>query len=212
MQLEGFDEEQSGEETAWNEWMEGAETHACETCDGQRLNQVALHVRFRDCNIADLTHSGHRRHRGLREQAAAHKREAEIARDLMAEIKARIAFLQRVGLGYLPLDRPRPRCRAAKRSASGSRPSSAPTCRACATYWTSPPSACIPRDNRVLLLDALAELAKHRNTLVVVEHDEDTIRRARSTSSTWVRAQACAAVEVVGYRQRRGPKEEPGLR
>src|SRR4029453_18348156 len=34
-----------------------------------------------------------------------------------------------------------------------------------------------PRDNRVLL-DALAELAKHRNTLVVVEHDEDTIRRA----------------------------------
>src|SRR5262245_30216264 len=38
VELEGFDEEQSGEETAWNEWMEGAETHVCETCDGQRLN------------------------------------------------------------------------------------------------------------------------------------------------------------------------------
>ena len=55
LELEGFDEEQSGEETAWNEWLEG-EAHTCETCDGQRLNQVALHVRFRDLNIADLTH------------------------------------------------------------------------------------------------------------------------------------------------------------
>src|SRR6186713_1958164 len=58
MQLEGFDEEQSGEETAWNEWMEGSDTHTCETCDGQRLNQVALHVRFRDLNIAGLTRFG----------------------------------------------------------------------------------------------------------------------------------------------------------
>ena len=51
LQLEGFNEEQSGEEISWNEWLEG-EAHDCETCHGQRLNPIALHVRFRDCNIA----------------------------------------------------------------------------------------------------------------------------------------------------------------
>ena len=67
--LEGFDEEQSGEEAAWNEWL-GDDTHACETCHGQRLNPIALHVRFRDLNIAQLDAPGHRRHRRLRQQAA----------------------------------------------------------------------------------------------------------------------------------------------
>ena len=67
--LEGFDEEQSGEERAWNDSPEG-EAHTCETCDGQRLNQIALHVRFRDLNIADLTHLGIDETVALREQAA----------------------------------------------------------------------------------------------------------------------------------------------
>ncbi len=49
--LEGFDEEQSGEEAAWNEWLE-EDAHECETCHGQRLNPIALYVRFRDQNIA----------------------------------------------------------------------------------------------------------------------------------------------------------------
>ena len=71
----------------------------------------------------------------------------------------------------------RRRSPAAKRSASGWRRSSAPTCRASATCSTSRPSACIARDNQILL-DALHKLGDKGNTLVVVEHDEDTIRRA----------------------------------
>ncbi len=71
----------------------------------------------------------------------------------------------------------RPRSRAARRSAYGSRRSSAPTCAAWPTSSTSPPSASIPRDNRVLLA-TLEKLEAKGNTLIVVEHDEETIRRA----------------------------------
>ena len=71
----------------------------------------------------------------------------------------------------------RRRCRAAKRSASGWPRSSARTCRACATCWMSPPSACIRATTRSCWIRSRS-CASHRNTLVVVEHDEDTIRRA----------------------------------
>ena len=72
---------------------------------------------------------------------------------------------------------PRRRSRAARRSASAWRRSSARTCRACATCSMSRPSACIRATTQVLL-DALDQLSAAGNTLVVVEHDEDTIRRA----------------------------------
>ena len=71
----------------------------------------------------------------------------------------------------------RPRCPAAKRSASGSRRSSARTCAASATSSTSRPSACIRATTACCSTRSRSSQAKG-NTLVVVEHDEDTIRRA----------------------------------
>ncbi len=177
VQLEGFDEEQSGEETAWNEWMEGDETHVCEICDGQRLNQVALHVRFRDLNIAQLTRQAIDDTVGFINKLRLSKREGEIARDLMAEIKARLAFLQRVGLGYLPLDRAAPTLSGGEAQRIRLAAQLGSNLQGVCYVLDEPTIGLHPRDNRVLL-DALAELAKHRNTLVVVEHDEDTIRRA----------------------------------
>ena len=177
MELEGFDEEQSGEETAWNEWMEDAETHVCETCDGQRLNQIALHVRFRDMNIADLTHQAIDDTVSFVSKLRLTKREAEIARDLMAEIKARMAFLQRVGLGYLPLDRSAPTLSGGEAQRIRLAAQLGSNLQGVCYVLDEPTIGLHPRDNKVLL-DALAELAKNRNTLVVVEHDEDTIRRA----------------------------------
>jgi excinuclease ABC subunit A len=177
MQLEGFDEEQSGEETSWNEWMEGADTHACETCHGQRLNQVALHVRFRDLNIAELTARAIDDTAGFVDKLKLSKREAEIARDLMAEIKSRLSFLQRVGLGYLPLDRSAPTLSGGEAQRIRLAAQLGSNLQGVCYVLDEPTIGLHPRDNRVLL-DALAELAKHRNTLVVVEHDEDTIRRA----------------------------------
>ncbi|HYI86647.1 MAG TPA: excinuclease ABC subunit A, partial [Burkholderiales bacterium] len=176
LELEGFDEEQSGEETAWNDWLEG-EAHTCETCDGQRLNPIALHVRFRDFNIADLTHQAIDDTVAFVNKLRLNKREAEIARDLMAEIKSRMAFLQRVGLGYLPLDRSAPTLSGGEAQRIRLAAQLGSNLQGVCYVLDEPTIGLHPRDNKVLL-DALAELAKHRNTLVVVEHDEDTIRRA----------------------------------
>ncbi|HEV8443982.1 MAG TPA: excinuclease ABC subunit UvrA [Steroidobacteraceae bacterium] len=174
--LEGFGEEQSGEEAAWNEWLEG-DAHECETCHGQRLNPVALHVRFRDQNIAELTRQAIDDTVQFIGRLRLSKREAEIARDLMAEIKARLAFLQRVGLGYLPLDRSAPTLSGGEAQRIRLAAQLGSNLQGVCYVLDEPTIGLHPRDNKVLL-DALAELAKHRNTLVVVEHDEDTIRRA----------------------------------
>ncbi len=176
LSLEGFDEEQSGEEATWNEWMDD-DTHACETCNGQRLNQVALHVRFRDLNIADLSARAIDDTVSFIDKLRLSKREAEIARDLMAEIKARLAFLQRVGLGYLPLDRSAPTLSGGEAQRIRLAAQLGSNLQGVCYVLDEPTIGLHPRDNRILL-DALAELARHRNTLVVVEHDEDTIRRA----------------------------------
>ncbi len=174
--LEGFDEEQSGEEAAWNEWLE-EDAHACETCHGQRLNPIALHVRFRDLNIADLAARAIDDTVEFVSKLRLNKREGEIARDLMAEIKSRMAFLQRVGLGYLPLDRSAPTLSGGEAQRIRLAAQLGSNLQGVCYVLDEPTIGLHPRDNRVLL-DALAELARHRNTLVVVEHDEDTIRRA----------------------------------
>ena len=174
--LEGFDEEQSGEETRVERWLEG-EAHTCETCDGQRLNQIALHVRFRDLNIADLTHQAIDDTVAFVSKLRLDNARREIARDLMAEIKSRMAFLQRVGLGYLPLDRSAPTLSGGEAQRIRLAAQLGSNLQGVCYVLDEPTIGLHPRDNKVLL-DALAELAKNRNTLVVVEHDEDTIRRA----------------------------------
>ncbi|MBS1138194.1 MAG: uvrA, partial [Proteobacteria bacterium] len=105
--LPGFDREQSGEEIWWNEWWEGEE-HVCPACDGRRLNPVALAVRLRQRSIADLTAlpvAEVTKFFGALELAG---RDAEIARDLLAELRSRLSFLEDVGLSYLALDRSAP--------------------------------------------------------------------------------------------------------
>jgi excinuclease ABC subunit A len=174
--LEGFSAEQSGEEATWNEWLED-DAKVCESCDGDRLNRVALNVRFRDRSIADLTRAAIDDTVGFVHKLKLGKREAEIARDLMAEIKARLAFLQRVGLGYLPLDRSAPTLSGGEAQRIRLAAQLGSNLQGVCYVLDEPTIGLHPRDNRVLL-DALTELARNRNTLVVVEHDEDTIRRA----------------------------------
>jgi excinuclease ABC subunit A len=174
--LEGFDEAQSGEEAAWNEWLDG-DAHDCGTCHGQRLNPVALHVRFREKNIAQLTAQSIDDTAAFIARLRLNRREAEIARDLMAEIRSRMSFLQRVGLGYLPLNRSAPTLSGGEAQRIRLAAQLGSNLQGVCYVLDEPTIGLHPRDNKVLL-DALAELAKNRNTLVVVEHDEDTIRRA----------------------------------
>ncbi|MEP7313500.1 MAG: excinuclease ABC subunit UvrA [Pseudomonadota bacterium] len=174
--LPEFDAEQTGEEAAWADGDDHT-AHTCTSCEGHRLNPTALAVRFRGQSIAQL--AGHSVDESASFFARLHLagREAAIARDLAAEIRSRLAFLARVGLGYLTLDRSAPTLSGGETQRIRLAAQLGSNLRGVCYVLDEPTIGLHPRDNRVLL-DALRELAGERNTLVVVEHDEDTIRRA----------------------------------
>ena len=174
--MPGFDAQQSGEEHWWNEWYED-EPQPCPACQGRRLNPVALNVRFRERCIADLTAEPVRRAGEFFRRLKLSTREQQIARDLLAEIRARLGFLERVGLGYLQLERSAPTLSGGEAQRIRLAAQLGSNLQGVCYVLDEPTIGLHPRDNEILL-DSLAELASHRNTLVVVEHDEDTIRRA----------------------------------
>ena len=174
--IKGFDEEQTGEEIWWNEWFEG-EAKACASCDGQRLNPEALGVRFRGRSIAALAALPVDDARGFFDGLDLAGREREIARDLTAEIHSRLAFLQDVGLGYISLDRAAPTLSGGEAQRIRLAAQLGSNLQGVCYVLDEPTIGLHPRDNRVLL-DSLAKLGAKGNTLLVVEHDEDTIRRA----------------------------------
>jgi excinuclease ABC subunit A len=176
VEMTGFDEEQSGEEIWWNEWYEH-EPEPCNACGGRRLSPIALHVRFRDRSIADLTRESVAQSREFFAGLDLTARETEIARDLLAELRARLGFLDRVGLGYLQLDRSAPTLSGGEAQRIRLAAQLGSNLQGVCYVLDEPTIGLHPRDNEILL-DSLAELANHRNTLVVVEHDEETIRRA----------------------------------
>jgi excinuclease ABC subunit A len=174
--MSGFGEEHTGEEIWWNEWYEGEPT-ACKACEGARLNPLALNVRFRERSIAALAHEPVAAMRKFFGALKLGPREAAIAHDLLAEIRARLQFLERVGLGYLALDRSAPTLSGGEAQRIRLAAQLGSNLRGVCYVLDEPTIGLHPRDNAVLL-DALTELALHKNTLVVVEHDEETIRRA----------------------------------
>jgi excinuclease ABC subunit A len=176
LEMQGFDEEQSGEEIWWNGWYD-LDPPACGSCEGQRLNPVALSVRFRDRSVASLAADPIGDAAKFFSKLKLNPREKEIARDLLAEIRARLAFLERVGLGYLALDRAAPTLSGGEAQRIRLAAQLGSNLQGVCYVLDEPTIGLHPRDNAILL-DSLAELAAHRNTLVVVEHDEDTIRRA----------------------------------
>ncbi len=176
LKLSGFDAEQSGEEVWWNAWFEG-EAAPCESCHGARLNPVALAVRFRGQSIAELTRGAVADSRAFFDALSLSGREAEIARDALAEIRSRLSFLEEVGLGYLALDRAAPTLSGGEAQRIRLAAQLGSNLQGVAYILDEPTIGLHPRDNRILL-DALQKLEAKGNTLVVVEHDEDTIRRA----------------------------------
>jgi excinuclease ABC subunit A len=161
--------------------VEDLEDTACPRCQGTRLNPTARAVRFGGVGIADIAALSVSEVRAwvqsLQVGDAISHREADIARDLIPEIRSRLEFLEEVGLGYLTLDRGAP-------SLSGGE---AQRIRLAAQLGSNLQGVCYvldeptiglhARDNKILL-GALKSLSDKGNTLVVVEHDEDTIRHA----------------------------------
>jgi excinuclease ABC subunit A len=176
LHMSGFDENQTGEEIWWNAWWDGSE-RVCPQCNGRRLRPEALAVRFHDRSITELT--------GLTVDEAvkffdslripAH--ETEIARDIVSELLSRLSFLRQVGLQYLSLDRAAPTLSGGEAQRIRLAAQLGSNLRGVCYILDEPTIGLHSRDNR-MLLDTLRSLNRKGNTVVVVEHDEDTIRHA----------------------------------
>jgi excinuclease ABC subunit A len=149
----------------------------CPDCKGRRLRSDSLSVRLGGRGIAEYTALPIEDSVAAFEEITLNAREEQIAGQILREIKNRLRFLESVGLGYLTLDRSSStlsggegqRIRLATQIGSQLRG---------VLYVLDEPSIGLhPRDNQKLL-DTLSALRDLGNTVLVVEHDEETIRRA----------------------------------
>ncbi len=173
--LPGFDAEQSGEEGEWLEQDQQPET--CPSCAGARLNDEALSVYFHDWNIADYTAVPVSEAIDIFKQLPLDTRQQAIGRDLIREIVSRLEFLREVGLGYLTLDRAAPTLSGGEAQRIRLAAQLGSNLRGVCYILDEPTIGLHPRDN-TLLLKTLKKLENKGNTIVVVEHDEETIRSA----------------------------------
>jgi excinuclease ABC subunit A len=154
---------------------------ACPRCQGARLNATARAVRFHGMGIADIAALSVSEVRAwvqtLQKSGTLSAREADIARDLIPEIRSRLEFLEEVGLGYLTLDRGAPTLSGGEAQRIRLAAQLGSNLQGVCYVLDEPTIGLHARDNHILL-GALKSLSDKGNTLVVVEHDEDTIRHA----------------------------------
>ena len=171
-QLEAdLQEEQAREET------DADVARPCPECEGVRLNTEARHVRVHNHPIADFTRAPASEAAVLLDQLAFNNHDATLAADILPEIRQRLGFMQRVGLDYLTLDRPSTTLSGGEAQRIRLAAQLGSSLRGVLYVLDEPTIGLHERDNRNLL-DALDELVKQGNSLLVVEHDEETMRRA----------------------------------
>jgi excinuclease ABC subunit A len=183
LQLEEVDWDDEREKTgtedrvldSWIEWLEVDE--ACPACTGKRLNPEALAVLWNGRSIAELAAMSVAGVERVFRDLELEGRDAEIARDIVAELKSRLSFLEEVGLSYLSLDRSAPTLSGGEAQRIRLAAQLGSNLRGVCYILDEPTIGLHVRDNRILL-DTLEKLEAKGNTLLVVEHDEDTIRRA----------------------------------
>ncbi len=176
LNMQGFDAEQTGEEHFWTDWWQGGE-QSCADCHGQRLKPEALAVKLWDRGIAEYNGMTVDAASGLVAALRLSGREREIARDILPELRARLGFLREVGLGYLTLERSAPSLSGGEAQRIRLAAQLGSNLRGVLYILDEPTIGLHPRDND-MLLDTLDKLRAKGNTVVVVEHDEETIRRA----------------------------------
>ena len=172
------DDDNKGREQSFAEpEVEDVANTVCPSCEGTRLNKQARAVKFANVGIADIARLSVTDIRAWVEKLVLTGREAGIARDLIPEIKSRLEFLEDVGLGYLTLDRGAPTLSGGEAQRIRLAAQLGSNLQGVCYVLDEPTIGLHPRDNAILL-SALGKLSERGNTLVVVEHDEDTIRRA----------------------------------
>ena len=157
--------------------VEGVVDTPCADCGGARLNPASRGVTFEGRAISDIAELSVAEARRWVASLALVGRDADIARDVVAEIASRLEFLEDVGLGYLTLDRAAPTLSGGEAQRIRLAAQLGSNLQGVCYVLDEPTIGLHPRDNGILL-GALGKLSAAGNTLVVVEHDEDTIRRA----------------------------------
>jgi len=178
------DDDQKGREQSFAEpEIEDLIEQVCPHCEGTRLNPTARHVKFTAqhlpiTDIASMSVTDVRKWvQSLAKANEMTQREQDIARDLLPEIESRLEFLEEVGLGYLTLDRGAPTLSGGEAQRIRLAAQLGSNLQGVCYVLDEPTIGLHARDNQILL-NALKKLGDKGNTLVVVEHDEDTIRRA----------------------------------
>ena len=153
------------------------ETRPCDVCGGKRLNKEALSVTIRDMNIAQVADLSIVEGLEFFDSLELNQRESIIGLPILKEIRARLNFLHNVGLSYLTLSRSAntlsggetQRIRLATQIGSGL---------VGVLYILDEPSIGLHQRDNIRLIESLLRLRDIGNTLIVVEHDEETMERA----------------------------------
>jgi excinuclease ABC subunit A len=169
--------EQAESDSAREYYQEYMAIVPCQTCEGGRLNQVSLSVTINGTNIAEVSDLSLTGAYEFFEGLTLDERETTIAERVLKEVRARIKFLLDVGLDYLTLSRSAAtlaggeaqRIRLATQIGSGL---------VGVLYILDEPSIGLHQRDNQRLIETLLRLRDMGNTLIVVEHDEDTIRVA----------------------------------
>ncbi len=168
---------ETGSDTMKQQYEEFMRVTPCKACGGQRLKKEALAVTVCDKNIYEVTNLSVKKLKEFMGSMSLTRQQEMIGAQIIREIRARVGFLAEVGLDYLSLGRgtgtlsggEAQRIRLATQIGSGL---------VGVAYILDEPSIGLHQRDNDKLLAALRNLQNLGNTLIVVEHDEDTMRAA----------------------------------
>ena len=166
-----------GYEDTGEEVEEAADLTTCRSCAGMRLRKEALSVTINGLNIGELAGRPVRDIQAFLKALRLDKTEALIASKILKEARERLSFLEKVGLGYLTLNRPALTLSSgeAQRIRLATQVGSSLT--GVLYIFDEPSIGLHPRDH-ARLMESLCSLREMGNSVIVVEHDEDTMKRA----------------------------------
>ena len=168
---------ETGSDTMKQEYESFMRITPCKTCKGQRLKKESLAVTVADKNIYEITNLSIEKLKAFLADMQLSEQQQLIGRQILKEIRARVSFLSDVGLDYLSLGRATgtlsggeaQRIRLATQIGSGL---------VGVAYILDEPSIGLHQRDNDRLLSSLMKLRDLGNSLIVVEHDEDTMRAA----------------------------------
>jgi excinuclease ABC subunit A len=160
-----------------SEWMEEGEARECPSCHSSRLNAVARHVRVQGYTIDQFTNlSASEAARTIKRLKFSGTQQTIVA-GLIPEIQQRLRFMETVGLNYLALGRSAKTLSGGESQRIRLAAQLGSNLRGVLYVLDEPTIGLHPRDN-LRLLETLTSLRNKGNSLVVVEHDEETMRHA----------------------------------